>query len=118
MSLARLCLILRAGINRYSHANVLLLSDLRLSPMHLFEGHISSRSAGIGPFRVGIAPSDVPTAQHGHRPALYPPLLHAGKRDPFFCVWVEAFGEGGLVPYQVQAAVQRHRTLQGATARQ
>lgn len=37
----------------------------------------------VGPFRARITPSDVHTALYGRRPALYPPLLHAGKRDPF-----------------------------------
>lgn len=63
-----------------------------------------------GPFRAGITPSDVHTAQHGHCPALYASLLHAGKHDPFSCEWVESFNEGGLAPYQVRAAVQRHQT--------
>lgn len=63
----------------------------------------------VGPFSGGRNPCDLHTAQHGHRPALYPSLLHADKWDPFFCVWVEALSEGGLAPYHAQPAVQRHQ---------
>lgn len=63
----------------------------------------------VDPFRAAIAPSDVHTAQHGHHPALCPPLLQAGKCALFLCVWVEVLSEVGLTPYQVQASVQRHQ---------
>lgn len=62
----------------------------------------------VSPFSAGVAPSDVHTAQHGHHPALYP-LLHAGKQDPLIRLWVRLFSKGGLAPYQVQTAVQRHQ---------